>query len=173
MKLAAIVATVVVAVILQVALARYMVGGRWLFDIVLVGVVYAALNWGPVAGMLTGTAGGLIQDALSNDVVGVGGLAKTLVGFVTGLVGAQFVVARPIARVALLAGASILHRLLLIGFHALIDQHWPVLPGTAILAETLANSAFGLIAFQASESLPGAVARGRRNRRSGLRRREW
>jgi hypothetical protein len=82
-------------------------------------------------------------------------------------------VARPIARVALVACASIVHRLLLLGFHALIDQHWPVLPGTAILAETLANSVFGLIAFQASESLPGAVTRGRRSRRSGLRRREW
>ena len=64
MKLAAVVATVAVAVVLQLALARYMVGGRWLFDIVLVGVVYAALNWGPAVGMLTGTTGGLIQDAL-------------------------------------------------------------------------------------------------------------
>jgi rod shape-determining protein MreD len=172
-KLAAVVATVAVAVLLQLALARYMVGGRWLFDVVLVGVVYAALSWGPVAGMLTGTVGGLIQDALSNDVVGVGGLAKTLVGFVTGLVGAQFVVARPIARVAILAGASVVHRMLLIGFHALIDQHWPVLPGAAILAETLANSAFGLIAFQGSEKVAGAVSRGSRNRRSGLKRREW
>ncbi len=173
MKLTAILATVAVAVVLQVALAHFTVGGHWLFDIVLVGVVYAALSWGPVAGMLTGTAGGLIQDALSNDVVGVGGLAKTLVGFVTGLVGVQFVVARPIARVALLAAASIIHRILLIGFHALIDQHWPLLPGGAILGETLANSVFGLIAFQASESLPGAVARGRQNRRAGLRRRQW
>jgi hypothetical protein len=48
-----------------------------------------------------------------------------------------------------------------------------VLSWTAILAETLANSAFGLVAFQASESLPGAVSRGRRNRGAGLRRKEW
>jgi rod shape-determining protein MreD len=149
------------------------VGGRWLFDIVLVGVVYAALNWGPVAGMLTGTVAGLLQDALSNDVVGVGGLAKTLIGFVTGLVGAQFVVARPIARVAILAGASIVHRILLIGVHALIEQHWPLLPMGAILGETLANSVVGLIAFQASESVQGAVSRGRQSRRSGLGRRQW
>jgi rod shape-determining protein MreD len=172
-KFAAIVATVAVAVVLQLALARYMVGGRWLFDVVLVGVVYAALTWGPVAGMLTGTAGGLIQDALSNTVVGVGGLAKTFLGFATGLIGAQFVVARPVGRVAIVAGASVIHRVLLIGLQALIDQHWPVLSWTAILAETLANSAFGLVAFQASESLPGAVSRGRRNRGAGLRRKEW
>ena len=53
------------AVVLQVTLARYTVGGRWVFDLVLVGVVYAALLWGPVAGMLAGTIGGLLQDWLA------------------------------------------------------------------------------------------------------------
>ena len=38
----------------------------------------------PVAGMLAGTLGGLLQDMLSGGIVGVGGLAKTLVGFAAG-----------------------------------------------------------------------------------------
>ncbi len=80
MKLTAVVAAVIVAVLLQVTLARYTVGGRWVFDLVLVGVVFVALQWGPVAGMLAGTIGGLLQDVLSGGIVGVGGLAKTLVG---------------------------------------------------------------------------------------------
>jgi rod shape-determining protein MreD len=172
-RFAAILATAAIAVVLQLALARYAVGGRWLFDIVLVGVVYAALNWGPAAGMLTGTLGGLVQDVLSNDVVGIGGLAKTLIGFAAGVVGSQFVVARPVARVALLAAASVLHRLLVVGLHGLIDQHWPVVPGGPMVVETLLNCVCGLIAFQLSESLPGAVSRGRQRRRPGLRRREW
>jgi rod shape-determining protein MreD len=171
-KLAAALLTMAVAVVLQLALARYAVGGRWPFDIVLVGVVYAALNWGPVAGMLAGSAGGLVQDALSNDVIGTGGLAKTLIGFAIGEIGTQFVVARPTARVALLVGASIVHRLLLTGLHALIDQRWQPLSAGAILAETLFNAACGLIAFQLGEALPDLASR-RQSRRTGLKRREW
>ena len=36
-----------------------------------------------------------MQDVLSADIVGIGGLAKTLVGFAAGVLGTQFVVARP------------------------------------------------------------------------------
>ena len=173
MKTAAVLLTVAVSLVLQLALARYTVGGRWLFDFVLVGVVYAALNWGPVAGMITGSAGGLLQDLLSNDVVGTGGLAKTLVGFVVGVVGAQFVVARPTGRVAILAAASVLHRILLIGLRAGIDQHWPEIPWGAVLGETMLNAICGLVAFGLGEGLPGAVSRGRQAHRSGLKRRDW
>jgi rod shape-determining protein MreD len=162
-----------VAVTAQLALARYAVGGRWLFDIVLVGVVYAALNWGAAAGMVAGSAGGLVQDALSNDVVGSGGLVKTLVGCAVGILGTQFVVARPVARVAVLIGASLVHRLLLIGLHALIDQRWQSVSATAVLSETLFNAVCGLVAFQLGESLPGVAARARQQRRIGLKRREW
>ena len=173
MKLTAVLAAVAISLVLQLALARYTVGGTWLFDFVLVGVVYAALAWGPAAGMIAGSAGGLVQDMLSNDVVGTGGLAKTVIGFVAGAAGAQFVVARPIARVALLAGASVLHRILLLGLRGLIEQHWPEVPWGAVLGETLLNAVAGLIVFQIAESWPGAVSRGRQTRRSGLRRRDW
>ena len=48
---------------------------------VLVVVVYVALTNGPVAGLLTGTIAGLLQDALATGIIGIGGLAKTLAGF--------------------------------------------------------------------------------------------
>ena len=54
------------------------------FDFVLVGVVFAALQSGAVAGMLAGTIGGLLLDVLSGGVVGLGGLVKTLVGCAAG-----------------------------------------------------------------------------------------
>jgi len=172
-KVPAVLATVALSVAIQLALARYTVGGRWLFDIVLVGVVYAALNWGPVAGLLAGSAGGLIQDVLSGDLVGTDGLAKTLIGFAAGAIGPQFVVARPTARVALLAAASVLHRLLLMALHAAIDLHWVSPSPGALVAETLLNAICGLIVFQASELVPGAISRNRQSRRSGLKRRDW
>ncbi len=178
MRLAWVIVTVLVAVVLQVTLARFTVGGRWVFDLVLVGVVYAALQWGSVAGMLAGTIGGLLQDVLSTSTIGVGGLAKTLVGCAAGVIGTQFVLVRPRARMIIVVAATIVHRLLIIGLYAVIDSsqatwHWSGVPWTAILTETLINAAFGFVAFQASEGLPGMIARGRMSRRSSLSRRSW
>src|SRR5207342_2400634 len=94
MKMTRVMAVVLSAVLLQVVLARYAVGGRFAFDLVLVGVVFAALQSGAVAGMIAGTIGGLAQDILSGGVIGVFGLAKTLVGYAAGAMGTQFVVAK-------------------------------------------------------------------------------
>ncbi len=55
-------AVVLASVAVQIVLARYAVGGRFAFDFVLVGVVFAALASGAVGGMLAGTIGGLLQD---------------------------------------------------------------------------------------------------------------
>jgi rod shape-determining protein MreD len=167
-KPTAVIATVIVAVVLQLTFARYMIGGRLVFDLVLIGVVFAALQWGPVAGMLAGTMGGLLQDALSGGVVGVGGLAKTIVGYITGQIGVQFVLTRPRARILPLAVATVVHRLLMLSCYGLLDQRW-----TAMLWETVVNSACGLMLFLAADALPNAMSRGRMSRRSSLSRRQW
>jgi rod shape-determining protein MreD len=173
MRFASILLTVVVAVVLQVTLARYTVGGRWVFDFVLVGVVYVGLQWGPVAGLLAGTTGGLLQDVLAGQIVGVGGLAKTIVGFGAGIIGAQFVLTRPQARTIIVIGATVLHRLLMLGLTALIDQRWPGVSWSAMLAETGINTLGAFAAFQATAALPGVIDRQRMNRRARLSRRQW
>lgn len=173
MRVPALIGTMLVAVTLQVALARYAVADRWVFDFVLVGVVFCALQWGPVAGMLGGTLGGLLQDLLAGTIVGVSALAKTIVGFGAGVVGAQFVLARPRARMVIVAVCSVVHRLLMLGLTGLIDQQMPALAWGAILGETGLNAVVGLIAFQATEALPAALERGRSSRRSTLSRRQW
>lgn len=165
--------TVLVALTLQMALARYAVAGRWVFDLVLVGVVYASLRWGPVAGMWTGTLGGLTQDALSGDVIGLGGLAKTVVGYASGVLGAQFIVARPFARSGVVAGSTVLHRFIVVGLLAVVDRDWPGFSWAAMLMETGLNAVAGLVAFQLSDMLPGAVQQSRERRRSSLSRRRW
>jgi rod shape-determining protein MreD len=173
MKLMWVVATIVLALILQVTLARYTVGGRWAFDLVLVGVLYAALQWGTAAGMVAGTVGGLAQDVLDNGIVGTGGLAKTLVGYAAGAIGTQFVIARPQARMVIVAIATVVHRFLLVGIMALIEQSWPSVAWTAVLWETAINSLCSVIAFSAAEAMPGMMARGRASRRSSFSRRQW
>jgi len=172
MRLTGVLITVGISVLLQTLLARYTVAAPWAVDLVLVGVVYAGLRWGPVAGMLAGTLGGLLQDLLSRDIVGVGGLTKTLIGFTVGAVGAQFVLVRPQARVIIVAVATILHRLMMIGLYTLIEGGAGV-PWKGVLIQTGLNAACALVAFQLTESLPGAVERGRANRRASLNRRKW
>jgi rod shape-determining protein MreD len=172
-KLTSVVLVVFASVLLQVALARYTVGGRLVFDFVLVGVVCAALQWGPVAGILAGTLGGLLQDLLAGEIVGVGGLSKTIVGWAAGLIGTQFVLARPQARMVVVAAATVVHRLMMLALYGLIEQHWPAVSWTAMLAEAAINSGAALLAFQVAASLPGTVARQRMGRRSSLSRRQW
>ena len=164
---------VLVAVLLQVGFARYAVGGRWVFDLVLVGVAFAALQGGALAGMLAGTIGGLLQDVLSGGIVGVGGLAKTLVGCIVGVVGTQFVLARASARMLIVAVATAAHRLLMVALEALIDLQWVGVLWGSLVVEMAVNSIIALLVFQVAQALPGALARQRLSRRSGLSRRQW
>ena len=173
MKLTRVLLTVIVALTLQMALARYAVAGRWVFDLVVVGVIYAAFYWGPTAGIWTGTLGGLMQDSLSGDVIGLGGFAKTVVGYAIGVFGAQFIVARPLARAGAVAVATVVHRMIIVGLLAVVDRDWPGFSWAAMLMETGLNTAAGFVAFQMTEMMPGAIDRSRERRRSSLSRRRW
>ena len=98
MKAVGVLVAIALALALQTTLARFLIGGSAAVDLVLVAVVAVALTIGPVGGMLAGTAAGLIQDALSSGVVGIGGLAKTIVGFLAGAFGQQFIVTAALPR---------------------------------------------------------------------------
>lgn len=164
MKAAGIILAVAVALALQTTLARFLVRGTMAVDLVFVVVVYAALTSGPVTGMLTGTFAGLMQDALSTGVIGIGGLAKTVVGFVVGVVGTQFIVAQPLPRFVVFLGATILHAVLFMGLYVLLDlRHFDV-PYAAVAGQALGNAVAGVVAFQLVELLPGAVERRRLQR---------
>lgn len=169
MRLAAVVAGLAAALLLQTTVARFVFGGPVPIDFVLVVVVYAGLKGGPVPGLLTGTVGGLMQDALSSGVVGIGGLAKTVVGFLAGIVGTQFIVAHSAPRFVVFALATVLHAALLVGTYELLGLRDFGLPGTALAVAALGNAVVGVVAFQLAELLPGNTER-RRASRSRLRR---
>jgi rod shape-determining protein MreD len=155
---------VVLALALQTTLARYLVGGRFIIDLVLVAVVYAALETGPVSGMVTGTVAGLIQDVLSTGIIGIGGLSKTVVGFIAGAVGTQFIVAQSPSRFVVFFAATLLHAAIFTGLYVLLGLRTFESPYAAVLGEALANAVVGVVAFQLSELLPGAVERRRLGR---------
>ena len=168
MKAVATILAVAASIALQTTLARY-VRGMVALDFVLVVVVYVALMSGPVTGLLTGTFGGLIQDALSTGVIGIGGLAKTLVGFLAGIVGTQFIVAQPLPRFFVFFGATVVHQVVFIGLYTLLDLRHFGAPYAAVAGQAAGNAAVGVVAFQLAELLPGAVER-RRAAKGRLRR---
>jgi rod shape-determining protein MreD len=166
-KAAGVILAVAAALALQTTFAWYVTRGSVAVDFVLVAVVYVALTTGPTAGLLAGTLGGLAQDALtSGSITGIGGLAKTIVGFVTGIVGTQFIVVQSVPRFVVFFLATVVHQAVFMGLYVLLDARHFGTPYAAVAEQAVGNAVVGVVAFQMVELLPGAVER----RRAGKRR---
>lgn len=164
MRSAAALAAIFVALAAQTTLAGYLFRGGAAIDLVLIVVVYVAIKSGPVTGVLAGTVAGIIQDALSGGILGIGGLAKTVVGFFSGLLGTQFIVTAPLPRFLLLLVATALHAGIFMGLYTLLDlRRFPAL-GPEIVGQAVGNAVVGVIAFQMIEWFPGFVDRRRAGR---------
>ena len=164
MKAAGVILAIAAALALQTTLARYVVRGNFALDFVLVAVVYVSLIAGPSAGLLSGAIAGLIQDALSAPLIGIGGLAKTIVGFLAGIVGTQFIVVHSLPRFVVFFAATIVHAAVFIGLYAVLDLRHFGTPYAAVAGQAAGNSLVGVVAFQLVELLPGAVERRRAGR---------
>ena len=164
MKAVAVILAVAIAVALQTTLARFLARGTLSVDFVLIAVVYVALTSGPVTGLLSGTFAGLVQDALSSGVIGIGGLAKTVVGFLAGVIGTQFIVTHSLPRFVVFFLATIVHAIIFMGLYILLDLRHFGTPYAAVIRQALANAIIGIVAFQVVELLPGAVERRRAQR---------
>lgn len=164
MKVLGVLIALGLALALQTTLARFVVGGTVAIDLVLVAVVYVALTSGPVAGMLSGTLAGLVQDSLSSDVIGIGGLAKSLVGFMAGAIGQQFIVTAALPRLVMFVAATALHAAVFMGLYVALGLRSFPSPWTAIASQALGNALVGLVAFAIIESLPGMIERRRLRR---------
>lgn len=166
MKAAAVVVAIALALALQTSLARFLVGGTAALDLVLVVVVYVALTSGPVTGMLAGSAAGIIQDALSSGTIGIGGLAKAIVGFAAGVLGQQFIVTAAFPRFVMFIVATLVHSALFMGMYVLLGLKEFPSPWAAVFSQAIGNAVVGIVGFAIIESLPGAMERRRFKRSS-------
>ena len=165
MKAVVVLVAIALSLALQTTVSRFLIGGSAAVDLVLVAVIGVALTIGPVGGMLAGCAAGLIQDALSSGVVGIGGLAKTIVGFLAGAFGQQFIVTAALPRLVLFIAGTVLHGIVYMGLYYLLPpgREFPS-PWKPLLAQALSNALVGIVAFGVIESLPGMVERRRARR---------
>ncbi len=169
MKAFWIIAGIAVALVLQTSIASFVIGRTMPVDLVLVVVIFAALLWGRVAGLLGGSLAGLAQDALSGGILGIGGLAKSVAGFVTGVVGTQFIVTQALPRFVVFFGATVLQAAIYMALYALLGLRRFDRPLVTTSIQGVGNAVLGVVLFQLAEFLPGAIAR-RRARRSSVRR---
>ncbi len=168
MKLAKTLIALAVALALQTALGRYLVRGGSGVDLVLVAVTWLGLTGGPVVGMFAGTLGGLAQDALGSGVIGIGGLSKTVVGFLAGIMGTQFIVAQAVPQFFVFFTATVINETVFFGLSMLLGLREMGVPYMPVLFEAIGNSLIGVVLCQISNLMPGVVDR-RRMSRTGLR----
>ena len=165
MKALAVLIAIGLALALQTTLTRFLVGGTAAIDLVLVVLVYVALTSGPVTGMFAGSLAGLIQDALSSGIIGIGGLAKSVVGFLAGAIGQQFIVTAALPRLVMFVAATVVHAAVFMGLYALLGLRSFPSPWAAVASQAAGNAAIGMIGFTLVESLPGVLERRRMKRR--------
>jgi rod shape-determining protein MreD len=172
MKTAVVLIALAGALALQTTLAGLTIGSTTAVNLVLVAVIYTALAFGPVPGLLAGSVGGLAQDALAGGVIGIGGFSKTLVGFVVGLLGAQFIVAQWLPRLVMFLTGTVIHELCYQALYALVESRTFRIPWSATLIQAAINAGIGIFAFQLIETGPGLLQR-RRARGATLSRRNF
>ena len=172
MKTAVVLLAIVASLALQTTLSGILAGGAIAVNLVLVAVVYLALSYGAVTGLLAGMIGGLAQDALAGGIVGIGGMTKTLIGFFVGVLGSQFNLSTTVPRLVMFVAATVVHQVVFEGLHAMIGGQPFVMQLSATLIQALANGLIGIVAVFVVEQGPGTLQR-RRMQRSSLSKRRF
>lgn len=155
----------IAALVLQSVIGYQLVGRQSFLDLPLVVVVSGAIFVGPTVGLLAGTLVGLSQDALSGGVLGVAGMAKTLVGFVAGVMATQFIVSSLLPRFVVFVSMTWVHGVCFLGVYAMIEQAGVGSPWRLLLLQSLVNGGVGVIATGLVERGPDVWRRRRGHQR--------
>jgi rod shape-determining protein MreD len=120
-----------------------------IFDLpLLVTIFFAVSRRSPIAGALTGATIGLLQDALTNQPVGINGIAKSVIGYAAASIGVQVDVENLSTRILMNFGFSLLNSILLFLIHRrLIGQPDFQLLWTHELLRAIANTLIAIPLF--------------------------
>ena len=115
--------------------------------------------------MLAGSVAGLLQDTLASGVIGIGGLSKSLVGYLAGVVAQQFILTAPVPRLVIFIGATVVHAVVFMGLYVLLGLRSFPSPYAAVLVQAAGNGLIGLVMFLIVERLPLVLERRHMRRR--------
>jgi rod shape-determining protein MreD len=109
-----------IAVFLQafipVFLGRILHLDKHIFEVIdlplLVTIFFAVARRGPISGLFTGGAVGLLQDALNHGLLGVYGIAKTVIGYMASSLGVKIDVENPGTRLLMTFSFYVIHQVI-------------------------------------------------------------
>jgi rod shape-determining protein MreD len=116
--------TIVVSLLLQMLLTKYLVFFRYI-DLPLLVTVYFALQRSPILGMLVGTVSGIGFDIIGAGILGVRGFTKTLIGYLVAVTSIKFSLENPFARLAVVAVAAAADTVIFIGLNLMLENPLP------------------------------------------------
>ncbi len=139
---------VFVALVLEVFIPRVLPRGGEYFELPFLVTLYFGLSRrNPVSGLLLGMVIGLLQDGLTGRVIGLFGLAKTIVGFGASSIGGRLDVDHPIARLILAVLFFVLHEGVLEGAGRLLLAEPSSFFTTDLLWASLINGVLAVMIF--------------------------
>lgn len=140
-------AAVFVAILLQVFLPLYP-AVLSLFDLPLLVVIYFGFSRrNPSTGLLLGLAVGVAQDLLSNNPVGLYGMAKTLVGYAASSLSSRIDTDRPAPRLLQVFLFFHLHQVIYASFQRLLLDRAADFLSLRVLEAALVNALVGVLVF--------------------------
>lgn len=113
--------TILVALLLQMLLSKYLGFFKYV-DLALVTTVYFGVQRALLLGMFTGLVLGIGGDAVVGGILGVGGFSKTLIGYLSAVTSIKLSLENPLARLAVVAVASAVNTILFVGLHLMLDK---------------------------------------------------
>src|ERR1700726_2136914 len=142
------------ALVLQAFLHKY---GRFaeLVDLPLLVTIYFGVSRrNPVSGMFLGAAIGIAQDALSHDnPIGLYGIAKTCVGYVSSSVGARIDTEHPVSRFGLIFLLFHFHQIVFAISERVLLNHPAPFFTLPLLRDSLVTSIVGVLVFAVLDRL--------------------
>ena len=134
--------TIFIALLLQMVLPKYLPFFKFI-DLPLLVTVFLSLQREPFQGMLTGLVAGLGGDRITGGILGVGGFAKTLIGYLIAMASIKFPLENPLARLAVVAVSSAANTVLYVGLHLMLEQDLPRTSTWADFGKTIGWKALG------------------------------
>lgn len=142
---------ILVAFIVHTVIGRYF---RWLggsIDLFTVVAATFGLVHGRMAGIAVGTTAGLIQDAFSGGLFGFNGIAKTTVGYLSGIVGRLIIVRGVWARALFFVAATLVDLAILVAVAQLAEQSRVLGEGLTPIYVCVSNAVAGILLVRAVE----------------------
>jgi rod shape-determining protein MreD len=141
------------AIFLQVFVSKWLSFIK-IFDLpLLVTIFFAVARRRPIPGLVTGALIGTLQDVFSSPVIGLNGIAKTMIGYLASSLGVRIDVENPGSRFLMTFVFCLLHRIIYMFINlGLVGGNEPWLWGHTVLT-AIANALLSVALFAAMDRL--------------------